>query len=179
MRETLSKTSKKVDLPSNVSVVTLKMKSQPVLVHCWDEFWTYLSIFLNICRICGCEVVSVHHEAARWCLCVMASSGDTAVVPFTDQHFYLCSISRLPARINIPSAWASEVSAFVFTVRSQANTWTLGQRELGWTIVPDCLNYFQRAIICVLCKWKFHDIERWVQPKKKKTQFWHFDFIFK
>lgn len=48
----------------------------------------------------------LRREAARWCLCVMASSGDAAVVPFTDQHSYLCSISRLSAHINIPQSTA-------------------------------------------------------------------------
>lgn len=39
-----------------------------------------------------------------------------------------------PAHINIPSPWPSDVFTIVFTARSQANMWTLGQREWELTM---------------------------------------------
>lgn len=63
-------------------------------------------VFTCLAESCRCEVFSFWWEAARWCLCVMASSGDAAVVPFTDQHSYLCSISRLSSSYKHPQPMA-------------------------------------------------------------------------
>lgn len=63
-------------------------------------------VFPCFAESCRCEVFSFWWEAARWCLCVMASSGDAAVVPFTDQHSYLCSISRLSSSYKHPQPMA-------------------------------------------------------------------------
>lgn len=127
--------------------------------------------------MCRCEVFSVWWEATRWCLCDMVSSGDTAVVPFTDQHSYLCSISRLSAHINIPSPWASDVFAIVFTVRSQANTWTLRQREQGWTMDwgNKCLNWLQWTIKCYNDDVGFRILSR--QKYSSRGKCWNVPFL--
>lgn len=116
--------------------------------------------FLGGVQVWGCFRESGNSQMAF--VCDGKQQWFTAVVPFTDQHLYLCSISRLSAHINIPSPWASDVSAFVFTVRSQANIWTFGQRDQGWTIEREAysLNEFQRNIILFMMQ------DLWFYPKK-------------
>lgn len=98
-----------------------------------SEKYTFTSYqLLFVCFLWGVQV---------WGLLCLARGIQMVFVPDGEQQRYsggsfhrsvlvsLFHLQPLSAHINIPSAGASDVSAIVFTVRSQANTWTLRQRE--------------------------------------------------